>query len=51
MASIQSAKSYMNLMAEACVFKINIPLDFEVSKTKNSFQDEFVIHNIQKIFE
>ena len=36
---------------KACVFKINIPLDFEVSKTKNSFQDEFVIHNIQKIFE
>lgn len=29
---------------KACVFKIDIPLDFELSKTKEFFQNEIVIH-------
>ena len=33
---------------KACIFKIDIPLDFELSKTNNSFQNEIVIHQTKR---
>lgn len=36
---------------KACIFKIDIPLDFELSKTKEFFQKELVIHKTRSTYE